>query len=193
MSNQLLNQFQHMPKKDMSSGLKLVLMYLCNMGNKETNIAFPSIATIAKDLNLSAKQVRRHTHELEKRGLLRIVENRFGGKKGMTCRYKLILPPAPTKNISTFEKITTPANVHHCGHPRSYTTPSYGSQTVVKPFITIKDINKKFGFGWSKDSDTACRVGKFIGLEAYRGEDNYAFVGRIYSKLNNEQVQSAYR
>ena len=187
MSNQLLNQFQHMPKKDMSSGLKLVLMYLCNMANKETNIAFPAVATIAKNLNLSAKQVRRHTHELEKRGLLRIAENRFGGKKGMTCRYKLILPPAPTKNISTFERITTPANVHHCGHPRSYTTPANGSQTVVEPFITIKDINKKFGFGWSKDSDTAYRVGKYIGLEANRGEDNYAFVGRIYRELSKER------
>jgi hypothetical protein len=34
----------------MPTGLKLVLMYLCDLANKDTQIAFPSIATIAKEL-----------------------------------------------------------------------------------------------------------------------------------------------
>ena len=176
----------------MSSGLKLVLMYLCNMANKETNIAFPSIATIAKDLDLSTKQVRRHTHELEKKGLLRIVKNRHGGYKGMTCHYKLILPNAPTKKISSIEKITTPVGVPDYGHRKSFTTPVHGSQTVVKPFLTYKDINKEFGFGWNKNPDTAYIVGKSIGIEAYPGEDTFSLVNRIYSKLNKDQEQSTY-
>ena len=68
MANTLLNQFRYMNKSDMPTGLKLVLMYLCDLANKDTQIAFPSIATIAKEIGMSEKQVRRWTHTLEKKG-----------------------------------------------------------------------------------------------------------------------------
>ncbi len=67
MANILLNQFRHMDKSNMQTGLKLVLMYLCDLANKDTQIAFPAIATIAREIGMSTKQVRRWTHDLENR------------------------------------------------------------------------------------------------------------------------------
>jgi len=186
MANTLLNQFRYMNKSDMPTGLKLVLMYLCDLANKDTQIAFPSIATIAKEIGMSEKQVRRWTHTLEKKGLMKIVENRFGGDKGKSCRYKITLPPIPVKTPK-FQQTSSPMRDPYPSHQRTITPPTEGSQTVVEPLLTNKDIIKKFGLGWEKNPNTAYIVGRELGINAYPGEETYTLVGRIYNKLNSAQ------
>ena len=186
MANTLLKQFRYMNKGDLPTGLKLVLMYLCDLANKETQIAFPSIATMAKEIGMSDKQVRRWTHKLEKIGLIKIVGNRFGGDKGKSCRYKITLPAiADLKNKS--QQTSPPMRDPYPSPRRAFTPPTEGSQTVVEPLLTNKDIIKKFGLGWEKNPDTAYIVGRELGINAYPGEETYTLVGRIYSKLNAAQ------
>ena len=72
-------------------------------------------------------------------------------------------------------------------HQRTITSPTEGSQTVVEPLLTNKDIIKKFGLGWDKNPDTAYIVGRALGINANPGEETYTLVGRIYSKLNAAQ------
>jgi hypothetical protein len=191
MSFTLLSEFRKMPKDDMTSGCKLVLYYLCDLANEQTRIAFPSVETIGKEVGLSTKQARRYTHELEKRGWVKIVANRLGGDKGKSCRYKITLPPIKKKTafIKT-ENYTTPTQAPNPSHTGAVTPPPDGSLTVVKPYITNIDLNKKFGFGWSKNPDTAYQAGLAIGIQARPGEDTYAFVNRIYAALNKHK--SAY-
>jgi hypothetical protein len=186
MANILLNQFRHMDKSNMQTGLKLVLMYLCDLANKDTQIAFPAIATIAREIGMSTKQVRRWTHDLEKRGLIKIVENRFGGDKGKTCRYKITLPVIQVQTQKS-KKIATPVHDRYPSRQGTFTPPAEGSQTVVEPLLTNKDIIKKFGLGWEKNPDTAYIVGRELGINAYPGEETYTLVGRIYNKLNSAQ------
>jgi hypothetical protein len=180
-----------MPKEGLglNSGALLTLYYLCDLANKDTHIAFPSISTIAKEIGLSPKQVRRHTHLLEKKGLLKIVENRFGGATGKSCRYKPILPILKPKVVDSIT--TTPMGDPTHSQKRPRTTPSYGSQTIDKPYITTKDLNIKFGFGWTKNPDLAYKAGLEVGIQASPGEDTYSLVNRIFSKLNNLISQKA--
>lgn len=188
MANTLLNQFRSMNKSDMPTGLKLVLMYLCDLANKETQIAFPSIARIAKEIGMSEKQVRRWTHKLEKIGLIKIVENRFGGDKGKTCRYKITLPAVPVKPQKS-QKISTPTQDPYPSPQRTYTSPTHGSQTVVEPLLTLKDIYKKFGKSWQTDSDAAYRVSLHVGVSANSGEDMPTVVNKIFAKCRANQAR----
>lgn len=192
MSFTLLSEFRKMPKSNMTSGCKLVLYYLCDLANEETRIAFPSIETIGKEVGLSAKQTRRYTHELEDRGWLKIVSNRFGGDKGKSCRYKITLPQIKKKSINIAkENYTTPTQVRNPSHVANITPPPEGSQTVFKPYITNIDLNKKFGFGWSKNPDTAYQAGLTMGIQARPGEDTYSLVNRIYAALNKHKSSYA--
>lgn len=188
MANDLMQRFRYLPKKSLglSSGALLTLYYLCDLANKNTHIAFPAIATIAEEIGLSSVQVRRHTHLLESKGLLKIVENRYGGAKGKSCRYKITLPTCTRKKTeSTIEK-TTIADARHASHSGTSTTLAHESQTIQEPYITNKDLIRKFGLGWNKNPDTAYKVGLFIGVHAAPGEDNYSFVNRIYMKLKQQ-------
>lgn len=188
MSFTLLSEFRKMPKGDMTSGCKLVLYYLCDLANEETRIAFPSIQTISKEVGLSTKQVRRYTHELEKRGWLKIVSNRFGGEKGKSCRYKIVLPAVKVPNKNSFRQIkTTPLHVPNHSPTDTSTTVTDGSQTVVKSYITNTDLNNKFGFGWNTNPDKAYQAGLALGIQARPGEDTYSLVNRIYSALNKNK------
>ena len=185
MSFTLLSEFRKMPKDDMTSGCKLVLYYLCDLANEQTRIAFPSVETIGKEVGLSAKQVRRYTHQLEERGWLKIVSNRLGGDKGKSCRYKITLPPIIKKaSFITNENYTPPTQVHNYSHAGPNTPPLDGSLTVVKSYITNTDLNNKFGFGWNRNPDTAYQAGIAMGILARPGEDTYSLVNRIYAELN---------
>jgi len=188
MSFTLLSEFRKMAKGDMTSGCKLVLYYLCDLANEQTRIAFPSIQTIGKEVGLSTKQARRYTHELEKRGWLKVVSNRLGGEKGKSCRYKITLPAikGTTKNSST-QKRTTPLYVPNHSPVGTSTPVTDGSLTVVKPYITTTDLNKKFGFGWNSNPDMAYQAGLALGIQARPGEDTYSLVNRIYSELNKNK------
>jgi hypothetical protein len=181
-----------MPKNDMTSGCKLVLYYLCDLANEQTRIAYPSIETIGKEVELSAKQVRRYTHKLEKLGWLKIVANRHGGDKGNSCRYKIILPSLVKKSeFVTSKNRTSPMQAPNHSHAGTITSPMDGSQTVVKPYITNTDLNNKFGFGWYKNADTAYRAGLVMGIHARPGEDTYSLVTRIYTELNKNKRSNA--
>ena len=190
MSNQLLNQFRKMPKKGMSSGCLLTLIYLCDLANKDTNVAYPSVSTIAKEIGLSPKQVRRHTHKLAEDGYIKIVQNRLGGAKGQSCRYKISLPEILEKNSSVDNYSRTSMHVPHASHTGQQTTPANGSQTVVKPYITNIDINKKYGYGWHKNPDTAYIVGLSLGIKANPGEDTSSFVSRIYNRMRIKNTKN---
>jgi DNA-binding Lrp family transcriptional regulator len=172
-----------MPKKEMSSGYLLTLYYLCDLANKDTNIAYPSVGTIAREIGLSPKQVRRHTHKLIDDGFIKIVQNRLGGTKGQSCRYKISLPAILEKNLPVDNYSRAPMTDPNASHVRQQTTPANGSQTVVEPYITNKDINEKFGYGWYKNPDTAYIVGLSLGIKANPGEDTSSFVSRIYNEL----------
>ena len=166
----------------------MFLYYLCDLANEQTRIAFPSVETIGKEVGLSTKQARRYTHELEERGWVKIVANRLGGDKGKSCRYKITLPPIKKKAVFiTNENYTPPRQVPNPSHAVAVTPPSDGSLTVVKPYITNIDLNKKFGFGWSKNPDMAYQAGLAIGIQARPGEDTYTFVNRIYAALNKHK------
>ena len=192
MSNLLMNQFRKMPKeKGLSSGCLLTLYYLCDLANKDTKIAFPSIATIGKEIGLSPKQVRRHTHDLVKKGYLKIVENSLGGAKGKSCRYRIFLPEIPRQQIAVDNFSTTPIEDSNNSHQRADTTPVRGSQTVVKPYITSKDLFFKYGSGWQKDPDKAYRVGLELGMPARPGEENYCYVNRIFAEMNRRETLRA--
>ena len=184
MANTLLDRFRKMPKQEhMNSGYLLTLMYLCDLASKDQHIAFPAISTIAREINLSSKQVRRHIRILEKDGLVKIVENRFGGDKGKTCRYKIFLPEIMGHARAVDNSITSPTGGLRNSHLGAITTPFEGSQTVVKPYITFKDLTKKLGYGWQKDPDLSYLAGKELGVHPNPGEDNYTFVNRLNAKL----------
>ncbi len=184
MANTLLDRFRKMPKQEhMNSGYLLTLMYLCDLASKDQHIAFPGISTIARDINLSSKQVRRHIRKLENDGLVKIVENRFGGDKGQTCRYKIILPEIMGHPGAVDNLITSPTGGPRSSHLRAITTPISGSQTVVKPYITFKDLTNKLGYGWHKNPDLSYLAGQELGVLPNPGEDNYTFVNRLNAKL----------
>lgn len=190
MSNLLMNQFRKMPKeKGLSSGCLLTLYYLCDLANKDTNIAFPSVATIGKEIGLSPKQVRRHTHDLVKKGYIKIVGNSLGGAKGNSCRYRIFLPEVPRQHMAVDNFSATPMEGSNNSHQRVVTTPAGGSQTVVKPYITNIDINKKYGYGWHKNPDTAYIVGLSLGIKANPGEDTGSFVSRIYNSMRLKNIK----
>lgn len=174
----------------MSSGCLLTLIYLCDLANKDTNIAYPSVATIANEIGLSPKQVRRHTHKLIEEGYIKIVQNRLGGVKGKSCRYKISLPAIIEKCPPVDDYLRAPMNAPYPSHSGQPTTPTDGSQTVVKPSITNLDINKKYGYGWYKNADTAYIVGLSLGIKANLGEDTSSLVSRIYAKLRQSQAKS---
>jgi DNA-binding Lrp family transcriptional regulator len=188
MANVLLDHFRKIPKEGLSSGTLLTLYYLCDLANKESFIAFPSIATIAKEIGLSPKQVRRHTHCLVEKGLIKIVANKYGGEKGMTCHYKITLPAIPKQEKSFTFKGTTPIEDHPPSHTRVSTPPTNGSQTVFEPKLTYVSISKKYGFGWNKDPDKAYLVGRELGINAHPGEQTSEFVARIFAKINAANV-----
>lgn len=78
---------------EMSLSSKLVLIGLANRHNQETGRCDPSVETIAADMKISEKSVRRGLRELEKLKLIRTVHRtvRTGlGKRNLTNRYRIL-------------------------------------------------------------------------------------------------------
>jgi hypothetical protein len=68
---------------------KLVLISLAEHANKKSGgVAWPSVATIAEESDLSVRQVQYHLRELEAAGWLSPVGNTCGGR-GRSTRYQL--------------------------------------------------------------------------------------------------------
>ena len=189
MANVLLNYLRRMPKRGLSSGCLLTLYYLCDLANKDTFIAFPSIATIAQELGLSPKQARRNTHSLIEKGLIKIVANKYGGAKGMSCQYKVTLPLASDPKKVVSENKSPPIHDPIPSHTRAISPPIDGSQTDFEPKLTLSSISKKHGYGWNKDPNKAYLVGRELGINAHPGEQTSELVTRIFAKLN---AQDAY-
>lgn len=191
MANVLLNHLRKMPKEGLSSGCLLTLYYLCDLANKETFVAYPSIATIAEELGLSPKQARRNTHSLVEKGLVKIVANKYGGAKGMSCHYKVTLPAASNPKTLESKNKSTPIHDPIPSHARASTPPIEGSQTVFEPKLTLSVISKKHGYGWNKDPNKAYLVGKELGINAHPGEQTSELVTRIYAKLNAQEAYAS--
>lgn len=62
-------------QNDVSSAEKLVLLGLANYSNRDSSVAYPSVATLAKDCCLSESSVRRAVTSLERRSLLMVFED----------------------------------------------------------------------------------------------------------------------
>lgn len=180
MSIELINKFWRLPKKNSgNSGYWLTLICLCDFANKDTNIAFPSIKTIASRTGLSEKQTRRHTHQLEKDGLIFIQKNRYGGRSGMTCEYRVNLAdtPLPPMGVeNNFNRVVKGEMGSRKGYERA---PLSESQTTNKPSLTIRYFNKKYGSDWRYDPNLTYRVGLELGVQANAGESNGGYVDRL--------------
>lgn len=75
---------------EISNKAVLVYLYLCDRANKKDRSCFPSMKTIARDLNLSLSTVKRAIEELLKRGYIQ-KENRFRENGGKTSNKYFIL------------------------------------------------------------------------------------------------------
>ena len=75
---------------EISNKAVLVYLYLCDRANKINQSCFPSMKTIAKDLNLSLSTVKRAIQELLKREYIQ-KENRFRKNGGKTSNKYFIL------------------------------------------------------------------------------------------------------
>ena len=68
---------------EISNKAVLVYLYLCDRANKKDQSCFPSMKTIARDLNLSLSTGKRAIQELLKREYIQ-KENRFRENGGKT-------------------------------------------------------------------------------------------------------------
>ena len=105
-----------------SSAAKLVLLALANRHNWETGRCDPSVQTIADDLGLDDRTVRRGLRQLEEAGSIR-TEHRVArtgrGQKNRRNRYELVgakgggkLPGGVGANCPTnLGRLTTPADL----------------------------------------------------------------------------------
>ena len=69
---------------------KLILLVLCDYANKK-DICWPSINTISTDAEMSKSSVKKYLKELQKSGLIEIIQRQIDGNKNLTNVYKLNL------------------------------------------------------------------------------------------------------
>ena len=82
---------------DIKNRSKYVYLYLCDRVNRD-GICWPSIATIAKELELSKSTVRRALNDLRAAGLL-TTKQRYRSNGGTsTLEYQLIMEEMPNEN-----------------------------------------------------------------------------------------------
>lgn len=105
---------------------KLVLLYVAKHANDETQLAFPSVGSIARQCCISDKQARRYVHSFADRGLLKPIGNGTGGNPTKGREYVLMLdeirastPPADDRGN---EPATPPA---HGTPPMDGTPPTH--------------------------------------------------------------------
>jgi len=122
---------------------KLAMLAMADWCNDAGGSLHPSIATIAKKINLTEKQARVIIHKLITEGWLSVVGNEYGGNPGASRHYqvdikKLSTPPAevsPTPPVDVTPPASVTPNVQRLDPSRggSFTPPVGGSLTTIDP------------------------------------------------------------
>ena len=127
---------------------KLAMLALADWCNDQGGSLHPSIASIAKKINVSESQARRIIHGFIDSGYLSVVANHGGGNPGQSRHYKLnveiILTPSTDATPCMDATPSTHARdpLHGCARPLApmRETPStHDTLTTMNHHITIKE------------------------------------------------------
>jgi hypothetical protein len=108
---------------------KLAMLALADWCNDEGGSLHPSIAGIAKKINVSESQARRIIHEFIEEGYLKVVANHLGGNPGQSRHYKLNVKKlsipcmGTTPSTDATPSIDARYPLHGCALPLAPTTP----------------------------------------------------------------------
>ena len=116
---------------------KLAMLALADWCNDQGGSLHPSVATVAKKINLTEKQARVILHKLISEGWLAVIGNEFGGNPGQSRQYKLNVEmlTTPPVEVTPPAKVTPPVEVRDPSRGGSFTPPAHGSLTISYPPI----------------------------------------------------------
>lgn len=126
---------------------KLVMLALADWCNDQGGSLHPSMATIARKVNLTEKQARVIVHRLIDEGWITVVGNVYGGNPGQSRQYlvnlkKLSTPPVevtppvvvtPPASVTPPLEVTPPVEVRDPSRGGSFTPPVDGSLSTIEP------------------------------------------------------------
>lgn len=150
--------------------MKLTLVILANHMNKSTQLCNPSVATVAKQVGVSAKQARQLIKRLKHEGYISVVKNSLGGLPGNTSHYAINFVKLGSNPIlKSKNKIATPLvggsttppaskspreplKVLNDSHGVAITPPAKVSQTNSESNLTNKSLKEKYGDYWFENA-----------------------------------------
>jgi hypothetical protein len=171
---------------------KLVFTTLCWFANNETNIAFPSVETIAERSCIKPRQTQKILRSLEKIGLIMRVKNSLGGRNKETTHYKMNLthPLISKTKVIRDASHNTPTGVLMESKPCTLIadTPVIAhTQTNDELYITktVDELNNEYGKKWKWDFETTMKVVNDLNIKIRpEGEPAGDLVDRIIEYCN---------
>lgn len=126
---------------------KLALLALADWCNDEGGSLHPSIATIAKKINVSESQARRIVHKFIEEGYLRVVDNFYGGAKGDTRKYEMNIKmlSTPCMDATPSAHATPSTDAHSPLAPMRATPSAHDTLSIIDTLKepSNEDTNKK--------------------------------------------------
>jgi hypothetical protein len=111
----------------------LVLLALADWSDDDGR-CWPAMASIAKKVRLSEKQVRRIVHSVIEAGYLSVTDNMQGGATSRRYKINLVMLDTPPAHGSP------PAHVPNPSRPWEPTPPAHGSRTVIDTSRTVREV-----------------------------------------------------
>jgi hypothetical protein len=99
---------------------------------------WPSVAAIARKVNLTEKQARRVIHGLIEDGYVRVTDNAQGGATSRRYQIRLDRLTPPADGSSPIQG-SPPPHVPTPSHGREPTSPPHGSRTIIDTSVTVKE------------------------------------------------------